>query len=147
MSINAKVVVVADDDEDDRLMTKEAFEESGVGGTLLFVQDGAELMDYLYQRGQFAQPESSPRPSLILLDLNMPRMDGREALKAIKTDEQLKTIPVTIFTTSNAQEDVIRSYGLGGNCFVSKPVTFSGLVDAIKQLGQFWFQLAEVPCR
>lgn len=139
------IVVVADDDEDDRLMTREAFQESGLANKVLFVQDGVELMDYMYRRGKFADPESSPRPGLILLDLNMPRMDGHEALKLLKSDEALRPIPVTIFTTSKAQEDIVRTYGLGSNCFVTKPVSFTGLVDTIRQLGNFWFDLVEIP--
>lgn len=139
------VVVVAEDDEDDRLMTEEAFRENGMETKIMFVQDGVELLDYLHRRGKYIDPASSPRPALVLLDLNMPRMDGREALKQMKTDDHLRTIPVTIFTTSKAQEDVVRSYGLGVNCFVSKPVTFTGLVDAVRQISHFWFDLAEIP--
>lgn len=139
------VVVVAEDDEDDRLMTEEAFRENGMETKIIFVQDGVELLDYLHRRGKFTDPSSSPRPALVLLDLNMPRMDGREALKQIKSDDQLRTIPINIFTTSKAQEDVVRSYGLGVNCFISKPVTFTGLVDAVRQISHFWFDLAEIP--
>ncbi|MCC7245108.1 MAG: response regulator [Saprospiraceae bacterium] len=139
------IVVVADDDEDDRLMTKEAFEESGLPNKVLFVKDGVDLMDYLHRRGQYANPETSPRPGLILLDLNMPRMDGREALKILKSDDELKSIPVTVFTTSKAQEDVVKTYGLGSNCFITKPVTYSELVNTIRQLGTFWFDLVEIP--
>lgn len=139
------IVVVADDDEDDRLMTKEAFEESGLPNKVLFVKDGIDLMDYLHRNGQYADPEISPRPGLILLDLNMPRMDGREALKILKSDDELKSIPVTIFTTSKAQEDVVNTYGLGSNCFITKPVTYSELVNTIRQLGTFWFDLVEIP--
>ncbi|HND88561.1 MAG TPA: response regulator, partial [Saprospiraceae bacterium] len=139
------IVMVADDDEDDRLMTKEAFQESGLANKVLFVQDGVELMDYLNRRGKYADPDASPRPGLILLDLNMPRMDGHEALRLLKSDNSLRSIPVTIFTTSKAQEDIVRTYGLGSNCFITKPVTFSGLVDTIRQLGSFWFDLVEIP--
>lgn len=141
----AVYIVVADDDEDDRLMTREAFEELKILNELYFVKDGVELLDFLYRRNQYADPESSPRPGIILLDLNMPRMDGREALKIIKQDEHLRSIPITIFTTSKAEEDIIRSYNLGVNCFITKPVTYSGLVDVVKQLNSFWFELVELP--
>lgn len=138
-------IVVADDDEDDRLMTKEAFEELKILNELFFVKDGVELLDFLYRRNQYADVEKSPRPGLILLDLNMPRIDGREALKIIKADESLRSIPITIFTTSKAEEDIIRSYNLGVNCFVTKPVTYPGLVDVVRQLNSFWFELVELP--
>lgn len=141
----AVYIVVADDDEDDRLMTKEAFEELKILNELYFVKDGVELLDFLYHRNQYTNRETSPRPGIILLDLNMPRMDGREALKIIKQDESLRSIPITIFTTSKAEEDIIRSYNLGVNCFVTKPVTYSGLVNVVKQLNSFWFELVELP--
>lgn len=144
---NKVVIVVADDDEDDRIMTLEAFGESRILNEVRFVEDGVELLDYLSRRGKFADPETSPRPGLILLDLNMPRMDGREALRRIKSDENLRSIPVTVFSTSKAEEDVIRSYDLGVNCFITKPVSFSGLVDVIQQMGSFWFELVELPKR
>jgi len=139
------VILVADDDADDRLMTKEAFEELQAINELVFVKDGVELLDYLNRRGAFADPKSCPRPGLILLDLNMPRMDGREALRAIKKDDNLKSIPVSIFSTSQAEEDVLRSYNLGVNCFITKPVTFKGLVTVIAQLNSFWFELVSLP--
>jgi CheY-like chemotaxis protein len=139
------VILIADDDADDRLMTKEAFEELQIKNELFFVKDGVELLDYLNRQGAFADPESSPRPSLILLDLNMPRMDGREALREIKKDESLKSIPVSIFSTSRAEEDVLRSYNLGVNCFITKPVTYQGLVKSIAQLNSFWFELVSLP--
>ena len=138
-------ILVADDDEDDRLMTKEAFEEVKILNDLIFVKDGVELMDYLHRRGQYADPEQSPRPGLILLDLNMPRMDGREALQEIKKNDQFRSIPVTIFTTSKAEQDIVRSYNLGVNCFITKPVTYSGLVDVVTKLNNFWFELVELP--
>jgi CheY-like chemotaxis protein len=102
-------------------------------------------LDYLYRQGEFSNPEASPRPGLILLDLNMPRMDGREALTMIKKDANLRSIPVTIFTTSKAEEDVVRSYNLGVNCFITKPVTYAGLVEVVKQLNSFWLELVELP--
>lgn len=139
------VILIADDDEDDRLMTKEAFEELQIKNELFFVKDGVELLEYLNHQGAYADPESSPRPGLILLDLNMPRMDGREVLMAIKKDDNLKSIPVSIFSTSKAEEDVLRSYNLGVNCFITKPVTYKALVKAISQLNSFWFELVSLP--
>jgi CheY-like chemotaxis protein len=138
-------ILIADDDEDDRLMTREAFEEVRILNEIVFVKDGVELLDYLYRQGEFSNPEASPRPGLILLDLNMPRMDGREALTMIKKDANLRSIPVTIFTTSKAEEDVVRSYNLGVNCFITKPVTYAGLVEVVKQLNSFWLELVELP--
>lgn len=138
-------ILIADDDEDDRLMTREAFDEVKILNQLVFVKDGVELMDYLYHRGNFAGDGDHPRPGLILLDLNMPRMDGRDALRAIKNDEKLRSIPVIVFTTSKAEEDIVRSYNLGVNCFITKPVTYTGLVKVVTQLNSFWFELVELP--
>lgn len=138
-------ILIADDDEDDRLMTREAFEEVKILNQLIFVKDGVELMDYLYRRGNFGDDGHYPRPGLILLDLNMPRMDGRDALRTIKNDEKLRSMPVIVFTTSKAEEDIVRSYNLGVNCFITKPVTYAGLVKVVTQLNSFWFELVELP--
>jgi len=138
---------MADDDEDDRLMTKEALQESRLANDIRFVTDGEELLDYLYRRGEYADPEKSPRPGIILLDLNMPRKDGREALKEIKADPNLRQIPVVILTTSKAEEDIIRSYDLGVNSFITKPVSFEGLVFVLNTLAQYWFQIVQLPHR
>jgi DNA-binding NarL/FixJ family response regulator len=102
-------------------------------------------MDYLYRRGAYADPIDSPRPGVILLDLNMPKKDGHEALEEIKNDPGLRRIPVVVLTTSKAEEDVIRSYNLGVSGFIAKPVTFGGLVEAIKALGRYWFEIVELP--
>ncbi len=139
------LILMADDDEDDCLMAKEAFEEAHVVNELRFVHDGQELMDYLKRRGKYADPSLSPRPGLILLDLNMPRKDGREALKEIKSDPELRSIPVVILTTSKAEEDILRTYADGANSFITKPVTFEGLVNVIKQLDKYWFKISIVP--
>lgn len=144
-NVRKVTILIADDDEDDRMMTKEAFDEVRILNEIVFVKDGVELLDYLYRRGHYAESEHTPRPGLILLDLNMPRMDGREALTLIKKDANLRSIPVTIFTTSKAEEDVVRSYNLGVNCFITKPVTYAGLVQVVKQLNSFWFELVELP--
>ena len=138
-------ILMADDDEDDRLLTQDAFKEYRVGNDLLFVEDGEELMDYLHRKGKFTDPQSSPRPGLILLDLNMPRKDGREALEEIKSDPDLRSIPVVVLTTSKAEEDIVRSYDLGVNSFITKPVTFEGLVEVVKTLGKYWIEIVELP--
>ncbi|MBU0674784.1 MAG: response regulator [Proteobacteria bacterium] len=138
-------ILMADDDEDDRLMTKEALEEARLTNRIFFVEDGEELMDFLKRRGGYADPEKSPRPGLILLDLNMPKKSGREALEEIKGDPDLRSIPVVVMTTSKAEEDIIRSYDLGVNSFVTKPVSFVGLVEVMKALAKFWFEIVTLP--
>ncbi len=137
-------ILMADDDADDRLMTKEAFEESQLRNELRFVENGAELLDYLYHRNKFSDPESSPRPSIILLDLNMPKKDGREALAEIKGDPELSTIRVIVLTTSKAEEDIYRTYNLGAASYITKPVTFESLVDVIRTLGKYWLEIVEL---
>ncbi len=139
------VILVADDDPEDCMLIKDAFKEGLLVNGLRFVEDGEELMDYLRRRGKYKDPSSSPRPGVVLLDLNMPRKDGREALKEIKSDSDLRSIPVVILTTSKEEEDVLRSYNLGANSYITKPVTFPGLVDAIKSLGKYWFEFVELP--
>jgi two-component system response regulator len=138
-------ILMADDDADDRQMTKEAFEESRVANDLRFVENGVELMDYLYRRGKYNDPASSPRPGLILLDLNMPKKDGREALKEIKADPRLRAIRIVILTTSKAEEDIYRTYDLSATSYITKPVTFSGLAEVIKTLGKYWLEIVELP--
>jgi CheY-like chemotaxis protein len=138
-------ILVADDDPDDRQMTKEALEENYLLNDLRFVGDGEELMNYLHRRNGYANQEISPRPGLILLDLNMPKKDGREALKEIKSDPILKRIPVIVLTTSKTEEDILRSYDLGVNCFITKPVSFKDLIEVTKSIGQYWFEIVELP--
>lgn len=140
-------ILMADDDDDDCMLAREALAESRLTTELHFVKDGEELMDYLYKRGKYATPGDSPRPGLILLDLNMPRKDGREALREIKADPQLRQIPIVVLTTSRAEEDVYCSYELGANSFISKPVTFVSLVEVMKTLGKYWFEIVELPLR
>ena len=135
----------ADDDEDDRLLTQDALAESRVLNELHFVEDGVELLEYLERKGKFEDKSSSPRPGLILLDLNMPRMDGREALEAIKANPNLKGIPVVILTTSKQEEDMVKGYNLGAASYITKPVTFDGLVDLMKTLGKYWVEFVELP--
>jgi CheY-like chemotaxis protein len=138
-------ILMADDDPDDRLLVKNAFKESRLANSMRFVEDGEELMDYLHSRGQYTDRLTSPRPGLILLDLNMPRKDGREALKEIKDDPGLREIPVVVLTTSQDEEDILRSYNLGANSYITKPVTFEGLVEVMKVLGRYWFEIVELP--
>ncbi|HKU51611.1 MAG TPA: response regulator [Nitrospira sp.] len=138
-------ILLADDDPDDRLLTRDAFEESRLRNVLEMVEDGEELMDYLQGRGQYAGAEAKPRPNLILLDLNMPRKDGREALKEIKSCPELRNIPVVVLTTSKAEEDILRTYDLGVNSFIVKPVTFDGMVEVLKTIGKYWFEIVELP--
>ncbi len=136
-------ILMADDDPDDRLLVQEAFEENRLMNNLETVEDGEELMDFLHRRGKFAN--TTITPGLILLDLNMPKKSGLEALKEIKSDEKLRRLPVVILTTSKAEEDIIRSYDLGVNSFVVKPVTFDSLVELVKDLDKYWFQIVELP--
>jgi len=139
-------ILVCDDDEDDRMLTLQALEAAHVSNAVNFVENGEQLLDYLYQRGEYAgENGKAPRPGLILLDLNMPKMDGREALKVIKGDKTLHDIPVVVLSTSRFDQDIVRSYQLGVNSFISKPVTFSGLVDAMNVLGRYWLEIVELP--
>jgi CheY-like chemotaxis protein len=141
----AKVVLMAEDDSDDRLLVKDAMAECRWEGDLRFVENGEELLDYLMHRGKYNQPVKAPRPGLILLDLNMPRKDGREALREIKADGELRRIPVVVFTTSKAGTDIGGMYELGANSFISKPIQFDALVGVMRILGQYWFNTVELP--
>lgn len=138
-------ILMADDDEEDCVLTAKAFRKNHFGNELHFVHDGEELLDYLHNRGRFADAASHPQPGLILLDLNMPRMDGREALEALKSDPRLRHIPVVVLTSSKAELDVVASYNLGVNSYITKPVTFEGLVSVVGNLGNYWFNLVELP--
>ncbi len=137
----AVTIVMADDDRDDRMLVKDAFAETYPACGLDFVENGEELLDYLAQRGKGA-----PYPGLILLDLNMPRMDGREALAEIKRNRNLRRIPVVIFTTSRAENDIRHTYDLGASSFITKPVTFEGLLEVIRAFGKYWTEIVELPC-
>jgi len=138
-------ILLAEDDDDDYLLTTQALKENRLLNLVHRVHDGVELMEYLQRQGAYAAPESAPPPSLILLDLNMLRKDGREALREIKSDARLRRMPVVVLTTSRAQEDIVRSYDLGVNSFISKPVGFQGLVEAVRVLGRYWFEVVELP--
>ncbi len=145
MKSQSITILMADDDEEDRMLTQKAFELNHLGNDLRFVEDGEELLDYLYHRGRYEDAEASPRPGLILLDLNMPRKDGREALEVIKKDPSLRRIPVVVMTTSEADQDIARSYDLGANSYVTKPVTFDSLARVIKALDRYWFEIVVLP--
>lgn len=138
-------ILLADDDPDDRQLTRDAFAQNRLANELHTVEDGEELMDYLHRRGKYENLRNKALPGLILLDLNMPRKDGREALKEMKADPILRRIPIVVLTTSKAEEDILRSYDLGVNSYVTKPVTFKSLVELIKVLGQYWFEVVELP--
>lgn len=142
---NGIVILMADDDDDDFLLTQKALKESKLLNKLCRVKDGEELLDYLYQRGNFSDNAEYSRPGVILLDLNMPRKDGREALREIKSDPELRDIPVVVFTTSKAEEDIYKTYKLGVNSFITKPVTFEALIQVMKTLGKYWFEIVELP--
>jgi two-component system response regulator len=139
------IILMAEDDPDDRMLTQQAFQNQRLLNELHIVEDGAELMDYLHQRGKYADPATSPRPGLILLDLNMPKLDGRESLAQIKADPNLRQIPVVILTTSKAEEDVFSSYDNGASSYITKPVSFDGLAEVVRVLGKYWFEIVELP--
>lgn len=138
-------ILLADDDPDDRMLAREAMKECNLKNPLDTVEDGEELMDYLYRRGKYTHLQKNPLPGLILLDLNMPRKDGNEALKEIKSDPFLCHIPVVVLTTSQDEEDIYRSYNLGVNSFITKPVTFNSFVDLMQSLGKYWFEVVSLP--
>src|SRR3954462_12485655 len=138
-------ILMADDDPDDRQLTKEAFAESRLANDLRFVDGREEVADYLKRRGRYTDPATSPRPGLILLDLNMPKKDGRQALAEIKADPHLRSIRIVVMTTSKAEEDILRTYDLGACSFVTKPVTFAGLCGVILTMGRYWLEIVELP--
>ncbi|MCA9911135.1 MAG: response regulator [Anaerolineae bacterium] len=133
---------MVDDDEEDCMLTQDALRESRLNNPIEFVRDGVELMAYLRQEGDY---KHARRPGLILLDLNMPRKDGREALMEIKADPRLRSIPIVVLTTSKSETDVLRSYDLGANSYITKPITFQALVDVMLVLGRYWFEIVELP--
>jgi CheY-like chemotaxis protein len=137
-------LLCAEDDADYRLLTRRALKASRVANDLRFVEDGEELMDYLHRRGKYAEPGTAPTPGLILLDLNLPRKDGREALEEIKQHPELRSSPVVVLTTSNAEEDVMKTYSLGASSYIRKPVNMTSLVDIMSTLGHYWFEIVEL---
>ena len=138
-------ILVAEDDADDRMMIKDAFEESRLGNPVDFVEDGVQLMNYLRREGEYASLVEQAYPGFILLDLNMPRKDGRTALREIKASPILQRIPIVILTTSKAEEDIVRTYNLGVNSFICKPVTFDSLVEIVKTVGRYWIEIVALP--
>lgn len=143
-NMNPILILMADDDEDDRMMTEQAMRKNRLANEIKFVVDGEDLLDYLCHKGKYNE-ENSPVPDLILLDLNMPKKNGMEALKEIKANKKLKWIPVIVLTTSSAEEDIIKSYDLGVSSFITKPVTFEGLVKVVKEIDNYWFEVVKLP--
>lgn len=137
-------ILIADDDPDDRELARDALIESRLVNPVHFVSDGIELLEFLQRRGRF-RDSLAPRPAVILVDLNMPRMDGRQAIAEIKQDPALRQIPIVVLTTSKAEEDIYRTYDLGVSSYVVKPITFSALVDVMTDLGRYWFEVVELP--
>jgi CheY-like chemotaxis protein len=143
---NRTLVIIAEDDPDDRLLIRDALREAASANVeVRFVQDGVELLDYLYRRGRYANGENAPTPELVLLDINMPKKTGLEVLEEIKHDEALRTIPVVLLTTSRSQEHIERSYELGGAGFVTKPASYSDLVDLMRSIEKYWFRTVQLP--
>jgi CheY-like chemotaxis protein len=138
------VILLADDDEEDRMLTRDALAESRLMNEVYCVSDGEDLMDYLYRRGEYAPPARAPRPGVILLDLNMPKKDGREALREIKSDPNLRQIPILVMTTSKAEEDIFNSYDCGASSFISKATSFEGLIEVMKSMGKYWFEIVNL---
>ncbi len=141
----AVTILMAEDDPDDRLFCREALEQAHLSNKVHYVEDGQEMMDYLNHRGAYGDPQTAPLPGLILLDLNMPRKDGREVLQEIKADSRFRCIPVVVLTTSKAEEDILRSYDLGVSGYITKPVTFERLIDIMRAIGKYWFEIVELP--
>ena len=135
-------ILLVEDSPADILLTREAFQESRIVNTIHVAEDGIQAMDFLYKRGEYA---SSPRPDLILLDLNLPRKNGREVLAEIKADPGLKKIPIVVLTTSNADEDILKAYDLNANCYVVKPVGFDNFMQAMQSIRHFWFSVVTLP--
>ncbi|MDV6235744.1 response regulator [Leptospira ellisii] len=142
---NSIHILVAEDDPDDRLLMRDGFRENNLINPLHFVKDGEELIEFLLNKGEYSDILKYPKPGFILLDLNMPRMDGREVLKALKGIPELKKIPVIVLTTSREEEDMIQTYDLGANSFIRKPVDFGAFIDTIRTLGEYWLEIVELP--
>lgn len=138
-------ILIADDDAEDRMLITDALIESRLKNNIQYVENGEELLDYLRNKGTYNDKQKYPLPGIILLDLNMPKKDGREALKEIKNDPQLCSIPIIVLTTSKAEEDILRSYNLGVNSFITKPVSFTAMVDIMKTMNKYWFEIVELP--
>jgi len=139
------VVLLVEDDPGEQELTRRALQEDVIKTDLHVVSDGEAAMDFLFQRGLYSAIDQAPRPDLVLLDLNMPRMDGRQVLRRIRADSDLRRIPVVVLTTSKQEEDIIRSYNLGCNSFITKPVNLDGFIQTVRQLGSYWFELVTLP--
>ena len=139
------VILLADDDPGDQELTRRALQDDVVRSELHIVGDGEELLDYLFRRGKYDQTESSPRPDLILLDLNMPKMNGREALQVLKQDPDLSLIPIVVLTTSQQETDIVRSYDLGCSSYIQKPVDIDQFIEVVRMLGNYWFDIVTLP--
>lgn len=144
-SRNTAVILMAEDDPDDRLLAEEAWQEARIDNPLVFVEHGEEVLSYLRREGRYASLAEQPMPALILLDLNMPRLDGRGVLKELKEDPALRSIPVVVLTTSQTEEDILRTYDLGVSSFVTKPVNFEALVKVLSAIGRYWLEIVELP--
>jgi len=142
MTVEAIRILMAEDDLEDQMLVQKAFREARSINHLTFVNDGEELLQYLRHEGNYA---GAPQPDILLLDLNMPKMDGREALKEIKSDPDLRSLPVVILTTSSADEDIVRSYDLGASSYIQKPVTFEKMVEVVETLGKYWLGIVKLP--
>lgn len=138
-------ILLADDDAEDRMLIMDALKESRLKNNIQCVENGEELIDFLYNKNKFSDKSKYTLPGIILLDLNMPKKDGREALKEIKADKNLRSIPIVILTTSKAEEDILKTYNLGVNSYITKPVSFSAMVDVMKTLNKYWFEIVELP--
>lgn len=138
-------ILIADDDADDRILIADAFEEARLSNPVDFVEDGIELLEYLRHEGKYSDLPAGSQPGLILLDLNMPRMDGRTALEQIRADKELRRIPIVVLTTSKSEEDILKTYNLGVNSFITKPVTFEGLCDIVQILSRYWIEIVVLP--
>ncbi|SRR6266498_1835371 len=135
-------ILLVEDSPADILLTREAFEQNKIVNTVHVAEDGVQAMDFLHKRGAYA---SAPRPDLILLDLNLPRKNGREVLAEIKADPELKKIPIVVLTTSSAEEDVLKAYNLNANCYVVKPIGFDNFMEAMQSIRHFWFSVVTLP--
>ena len=142
---DAALILMAEDDPEDAMLARDALHEAKLLNPFVVVEDGQELMDYLHRTGAFAPPHPAVHPGIILVDLNMPRKNGKEALAEIRSDPTLRDIPVVVLTTSKAEEDVLRSYSLGANSFIVKPVSFEGLVDVMRGIDTYWFEIVRLP--
>lgn len=141
------VILLVEDDPGDQELTRRALKEGILITDLHVVSDGQEALDYLQRRAEYANPSASPRPDLILLDLNMPRMDGREVLRHVRKDPDIAHIPIVVLTTSEQEQDILQSYKIGCNSFITKPVYFDNFIRAVQQLDRYWLELVTLPPR